>query len=144
MSGSENDPKGAMVVIKNPLRMLGRPTNSAATGSTTISSSGSSRGERPAPFVNAAKAAAVWQKLTRGRGESDKGTGRETEGGDSGVSGSHAVKASMKRKWGEVVTRFGGNSEKGETFVMKERPETSDVAESNNDIYFQKIMTMES
>lgn len=144
MSGVEKTPKGAIVVIKNPMRMLGRPTHSAEVGSSTMSSSASSGEERPAPFVSAAKAAAVWQKLTRGRGESEDGTGREAEGGVSGVSGSHALKANMRKKWDDVVTRFGGNSANGEKFVMKERPEPSDLGESYNDIYFQKIMTMES
>lgn len=45
-----------------------------------------------------------------------------------------------RKKLDDVMSRFGGNSAKGERFVMKQRPELSDLAESNNDAYFQELM----
>lgn len=141
LSSSEKPGKGAMVPFKSTLRT--RRKTEASQGS----SSSSSEEDRQAPFVStSAKAVAVWQKLRSGRGGSDEGTGRQTqtEGTGTGTSGPQALKENMRKKWDDVVTRFGGNSAKGERFVLKERPDPSDAGESNNDIYFQKLMTMDS
>lgn len=45
-----------------------------------------------------------------------------------------------KKRLEDVVSKFSGQSAKGERFVMKARPQLSDLADANNDVYFQKLM----
>lgn len=45
-----------------------------------------------------------------------------------------------RKKLDDVMSLFGGHSAKGERFVMKQRPELSDLGESNDDAYFQELM----
>lgn len=45
-----------------------------------------------------------------------------------------------KKKLEDVMSKLAGQSAKGERFVMKARPQLSDLADANNDVYFQKLM----
>lgn len=45
-----------------------------------------------------------------------------------------------KKRLEDVMSKLSGQSSKGERFVMKARPQLSDLADANNDVYFQKIM----
>lgn len=45
-----------------------------------------------------------------------------------------------KKRLEDVMSKLAGQSSKGERFVMKARPQLSDLTDAKNDVYFQKIM----
>lgn len=110
-------------------------------------------------LLSAIKAMSVWQVgVDDGQkvGNDKQGNHeKQSDGSDSDpVDGSEMVDENKvmerplgriawagKKKLDDVFSRLGGHSAKGERFVMKPRPEMSDLADaSNDDAYFQELM----
>ena len=102
---------------------------------------------KPAAVVEAIKGLSVWQAMKRDRSiasVSDKSSssfGGMKEGKENQL---HRIKWATKKKFGDVKTKLGGASATGERFVLKQKPDVSDLGEVNDDRYFQDLMNSES
>lgn len=151
----EDDRSNRDEANKGPVKSFAATTTTTGTTATSKSSA----------LGDAIKALSIWHAMKTGQ-KADESKPSESSSSSSPV---HSEKEALHRssdrdkassrggkknstarrkgaarlKWDEVVTRLGGNPAKGERFVIKQKLDPADLAESINDRYFQELMRSE-
>lgn len=147
-------PTGAMGARERPYEHTKSSNNSRGRPEMTSSAAGMSTVLKALTVLHVSRAAGARpgedaSKESRTSDDSDS-LDTEKENGHSGATDERVqdrrtgrIAWASKKKIGGVVTKLTGQSVKGERFVMKARPQLSDLADANNDVYFQKLMNDE-